>query len=61
MGDTRIHVCKCLLVCQREGGKCSVGGQKRHWNDVIVNDKSVTCFLTGENKPRITGYGVSGS
>ena len=29
---------KCLLVCKPAGGKCSVGGQKRRWNDVLVDD-----------------------
>ena len=29
---------KCLLVCKPFGGKRSAGGQKRRWNDVIVED-----------------------
>ena len=36
MEEARIP--KCLLVCKLAGGKRSVGGQKRRWNDVIVND-----------------------
>ena len=29
---------KCLLVCKPAGGKRSVGGQKRRWVDVVVED-----------------------
>ena len=29
---------KCLLVCQTYGGKRSVGGQKRQWNDLVLSD-----------------------
>ena len=28
---------KCLLVSQLLSGKRSVGGQKRRWNDLVVN------------------------
>ena len=34
--ETRIP--KCLLVSKLVRGKCSVGGQKRRWNDVLVCD-----------------------
>ena len=33
-----IHIPKCLLVSKPAGGKRSVGGQKRGWNDMMVND-----------------------
>ena len=36
MEETRIS--KCLFTCKLDEGKCSVGGQKRRWNDVIVGD-----------------------
>ena len=32
-----IRIPKCLLVCKPAGGKHSVGGQKRRWNDTIMN------------------------
>ena len=34
MEETRIP--KCLLVSKLARGKCSVDGQKRRWNDVLV-------------------------
>ena len=37
MEETRIP--KCLLTHKPDRGKCSVGGQKRWWNDVIVCDQ----------------------
>ena len=36
MEETRIP--KCLLTCKPDRGKCSVGSQKRRWNDVIVGN-----------------------
>lgn len=36
MPDYRLA--KQLLVSAPVGGKCSVGGQKRRWNDVLSND-----------------------
>ena len=36
MDDTRLP--KCLLVCRPQAGKRSAGGQKRHWNDVVLGD-----------------------
>ena len=36
MEETRIP--KCLLACKPDGGKRSVDGQKRRWNDMIVGD-----------------------
>ena len=36
MEETRIR--KCLLTCKPDRGKCSVGGQKRPWIDMIVGD-----------------------
>ena len=36
MEETRIP--KCLLVSKLARGKCSVGGQKRRWNVVLVRD-----------------------
>ena len=36
MADSRIP--KCLLVCQPYGGKRSVRGQKRQWNDLVISD-----------------------
>ena len=35
---------KCLMVCRPEGGKRSLGGQKRRWCDVIQNDLQ-RCYL----------------
>ena len=32
------HIPKCLLMCKPDRDKCSVGGQKRLWNAVIVGD-----------------------
>ena len=34
MEETRIP--KYLLTCKPDGSKCSVGGQKRPWNDVVT-------------------------
>ena len=36
IADSRIPM--CLLVCQPYGGKRSVGGQKRRWNDLVLSD-----------------------
>ena len=33
------HLPKCLLVSRPLSGKRSVSGQKRRWNDVVVNDR----------------------
>ena len=35
-----------LLVCAPVGGKCSAGGQKRRWNDVVASDLK-QCNLSG--------------
>ena len=34
--DTRLS--KCLLVCHPQGEKCSAGGQKMRWHDVVKRD-----------------------
>ena len=36
MKDSRLP--KCLLICRPAGGKRSVGGQKRRWNEVVKDD-----------------------
>ena len=38
---------KCLLVCRPAGGKRSVGGQKRRWNEV-VKDYLKKCDLLAD-------------
>ena len=38
---------KCLLVCRPEGGKHSLGGQKRRWCDVVQDDLK-SCHLLAD-------------
>ena len=45
MDDTRLP--KCLLVCRPQAGKCSAGGQKRRWNDVVLGDLKKCGLLPG--------------
>ena len=33
-----LHVCKCLLMCKPAKGRRSVGGQKKRWSDMMMED-----------------------
>ena len=43
-------------------GKCSIDGQKRWWNDVLVGDlRSIRCTPTGEKNHKTIESSMAGS